>query len=59
MENHKLATLVVTSIFAVLSNNQLLDQNQCDDSCVFETAMKPFELKTCGQCNQPKSTIKS
>lgn len=58
MENNKLAALIVTSIIAILNDSQIQAQNQHQDSCTFETTMKPFETRTCNQCNQPTTTKK-
>ena len=57
MENNKLASLMVASLFSVLGNSQIEAQNELNDSLIFESAIKPFEMHTCGQCNQPTEKV--
>ena len=53
MDNNKIASLMVATLFSVLANNQIEAQNELNESFIFESSTKPFEMKTCGQCNQP------
>jgi hypothetical protein len=53
MEKNKLATLVVTSMLAVLATestkNEYNDRNICESSVISQV-----DVRTCNQCNMPR-----
>lgn len=51
--NHKLATLVVTSLFTALLTNGSNSQMVSLDANFHETEALGIEMVTCGQCNGP------
>lgn len=54
MENKKLTSLVVTSIFTALLTSELNHQMTFSDVSACEIANLDIEMRTCGQCNQPQ-----
>lgn len=59
MENKKLAALVVTSIFTALLTNEVNPQLALNDANIHEVATLDVEMRTCGQCNQPRPSLQT